>query len=411
LTDSSSEASQVLAGLLSGEGLADPYPFYAELHRLGPVSALPDHPSYAALVNGYDAVGRVLRDPVFRVSDAAFAEPLMPDWHQHPVLAMLYGSMMFSNAPHHTRMRRLFQAVFTPRRVVELEPAIVRLTDDRLDRIAALGANGAEVDFMAEFAYLLPSGVVAALLGIPDDDLGWFRPRVERINDYLDVAGKTPEVLAAADTATLELTGYYTDLIARRGAQPRDDLVSSLVQAVDAEPTLTDEELVSNLLVLFNASFVTTIHLLGNGLRILLDRPELAAALRSEPAAAASYVEEMLRFDTSVQFVARFATQDTEVAGVTMPAGRLVLIVLGAANRDPKRYRDPDVFDPARQDSKPLSFGAGPHYCLGAALARAEARLAFPMLLRRFPALAAGGPPVRNQQQFLRGYSRLPVVI
>ncbi len=402
------DASDVLAGLLSGEGLDDPYPFYAALHELGPVSALPGHPSYAALVNGYDAADRVLRHPAFRVVDSAYVEPVSPQWREHPVLAMLYGSMMFSNAPAHTRMRRLFQAVFTPRRVSALEPAIVELTGGLLDRMATLGSGGEPVDFMAEFAYLLPSGVVAALLGIPNSDLGWFRPRVERINDYLDVAGKTPEVLAAADAATVELSEYYADLIARRRTDPGDDLVTSLVQALDAEPTLSQDELISNLLVLFNASFVTTIHLLGNGVQVLLERPELGPDVVADPA---SYVEEVLRFDTSVQFVVRHATTDTEVAGVRLPAGRMVLVVLGAANRDPARYDRPDVVDLSRRDSKPLSFGAGPHYCLGAALARVEARLAFPMLLERFPGLTAGGPPVRNRQQFLRGYSRLPLTV
>ncbi|HEY3002892.1 MAG TPA: cytochrome P450, partial [Kribbellaceae bacterium] len=210
------------------------------------------------------------------------------------------------------------------------------------------------------------------------------------------------------DAATVELSEYYADLIVRRRTDPGDDLVTSLVQALDAEPTLSQDELISNLLVLFNASFVTTIHLLGNGVQVLLERPGLRPDVLADPA---SYVEEVLRFDTSVQFVVRHATTDTEVAGVPLPAGRMVLVVLGAANRDPARYDRPDAFDLSRRDSKPLSFGAGPHYCLGAALARAEARLAFPMLLERFPGLTAGGPPVRNRQQFLRGYSRLPLTV
>ena len=395
-------ADEVLAGLLGPAGLADPYPFYAALHRLGPVSLLPATKSYDVVVNGYAAADRILREPRSRVADETYIAVGVPDWEQHPVLVAMSDSMMFSNDPRHTRMRRLFQQVFTPRRVTGLEPAITALVDSLMARMAA----HERVDFMSEFAYLLPSGVVATLLGIPTDDLPWFRPRVERINDFLDVTGTTAEVLAAADKATEELWDYYTEMIASRRADPGNDLVSGLLAL---EPDLSDRELISNLLVLFNASFVTTIHLLGNGLKLLLDHPELAAALRADPDRATAYVEEMLRFDTSVQFVARFAIEDVELEGVTIPAGAAVLVILGAANRDPVRYDSPDVFEPGRTDSKPLSFGAGPHYCIGAALARAEARLAFPMLLDRFAGLSLDAEPTRNPQQFLRGYSRLPV--
>jgi cytochrome P450 len=155
--------------------------------------------------------------------------------------------------------------------------------------------------------------------------------------------------------------------------------------------------------VLFNASFVTTIHLIGNGMQLLLDRPEVRQA------DIPSFVEEVLRYEAPVQFVARFANEEATVADTVIPAKQLVLVMLGAANRDPSRYKDPDIFDPARIDVKPLSFGAGPHYCLGAALARAEGRIAFPRLLSRFPSLRAAGPTVRNPQQFLRGYKSMPV--
>ena len=399
-------ADQVLKGLFSESGLDDPYRYYAELQQLGQVSLLGGTGSYAAVVTGYEAADQLLRDPRFRVTDDAYADERSgPGWREHPLLAVLNNSMMYSNGDQHAQARRLFQQVFTPRRVAELEPAVGRLVDGLLDGLAARLDNDGEADFMTEFAYPLPSSVVAALLGIPQDDLAWFRPRVERINDFLDVTGKSAEILAAADQATVELSDYYRSLIASRRSAPEDDLISQLVEAIDAgQHEVSDEDLICNLLVLFNASFVTTIHLIGNGTRLLLDQPALRPLVENP-----AFVEEVLRYEAPVQFVGRFASEEAEVVDTVIPPKELVLVMLGAANRDARRYPSPDTFDVGRPDLKPLSFGAGPHYCLGAALARAEARIAFPRLLERFPSLHPARPPVRNPQQFLRGYKSMPV--
>lgn len=400
------DADAILAALFTEQGRTDPYPYYTALHELGRISSVtPAAASYVAVVNGYDQVDQVLRDPAF------LKQPGRADWEEHPVLAVLQRSMMFSNPPEHAHRRKVFQQVFTPRRVAELEPKIHQIVAKLLDRMAELGQGGAPVDFISEFAYPLPTQVVGELLGIPLDDLGWFRERVERIDAYLDLAGKTPEILAAADAAATELSEYYAGLIAKRRADPRDDLVSALVQAMDAgDEPLTDPELVSNLVVLFNASFVTTINLLGNGLPPLLARPDLVAALPGDPALASACVEEVLRYDSSVQFLARAASVDTVVGDLSIVAGSNVLLLLGAANRDPRRYPDPDLFDPSRPDIKPVSFGAGAHYCLGAALSRAEGRIAFQGLFERFPSLSLATEPVRSEQFLLRGFSEIPVV-
>ncbi|MFC5266441.1 cytochrome P450 [Kribbella qitaiheensis] len=398
-------ADQVLEGLFSQAGLDDPYRYYAELHRLGPVSLLAGTGSYAAVVTGYEAADQVLRDPRFRVTDDVYTDERSgPAWRDHPLLTVLNNSMMYSNGSRHAQARRLFHQVFTPRRVAQLEPDVSRLVDGLMDGLADRLATDGQADFMTEFAYPLPSSVVAALLGIPQADLAWFRPRVERINDFLDVTGKSGEILAAADQATVELSEYYQSLIAERRTIPRDDLISQLVEAIDAgEHAVSDHDLICNLLVLFNASFVTTIHLIGNGMRLLLGDPTLRQTDTD------NFVEEVLRYEAPVQFVARFAAEEAEVAGTVIPPKQLVLVMLGAANRDPRRYEEPQVFDAGRPEIRPLSFGAGPHFCLGAALARAEGRLAFPQLLERFPSLHAAGEPVRNPQQFLRGYKSMPV--
>jgi cytochrome P450 len=344
-----------------------------------------------------------MRDTSFEVYDAFWLASTTPGWQQHPVLVMLMNSMMFSNGDQHGRMRALFRKVFTPRRVRRMEPEIVRITAELLDRLAELGADGAEVDYMAEFAYLLPARVVGRLLGLPDEDISWFRSQVDLINDWLDFRRKGLDVLAAADEAAAGITEYYLDLIALRRKEPQADLISDLARAVDrGQHQVTDLELVGNLLVLFNASFSTTIHLFGNALPLLLERPA-----SQMPA----FVEEVLRYETPAHVFIRVASADTEFLGVPLKRGELVAVLTGAANRDPRRFPDPDRFDPARPDNQPISFGAGPHYCLGAALARAEARLALPMVLKRFPQLTLGGNPIHTDQLILHGYKSLPIVL
>ncbi len=265
-------ADEILAELYTDAGRRSPYPLYDELHRLGPASLTPASEAYAAVANGYDVVDQVLRDPRFVKGGGA------PKPDDDPIVRALYNSMMFRTEPDHGRMRRVFNQVFTPRRVAALEPRIEELTDELLDRLAELGAGGVPVDFIAEFGYLLPAGVMSALLGIPEPDLAWFRVRVQRVEDFLDLGGRTPEKIAAANEAATEMSDYYRSLIARRRAEPADDLISGLVQALEdqaleGQPALTDDELIGNLLVLFNASFVTTINLLGNALPPLLDGP------------------------------------------------------------------------------------------------------------------------------------------
>lgn len=179
--------------------------------------------------------------------------------------------------------------------------------------------------------------------------------------------------------------------------------------AAGAADRLTGPELLANLGLLLIAGFETTTNLLGNGLVALLDRPGQLARLRAEPARASGYVEEMLRFDAPVQLTSRYPAVPTELAGTPVPAGHTVLVLLGAANRDPARFPDPHSFDPDRPANQPLSFGAGPHFCLGAALARLEAQVAFPLLLRRFPDIAPAGAPLRCDRLAFRGYASLPV--
>ncbi|MEV6522207.1 cytochrome P450 [Longispora sp. NPDC051575] len=408
------DIQDVVRELLSPAGCDDPFPLYSALHAHGPVAAVgPDaHPSVRALVHGHAAVNEVLRDPRFRNSDATRLDRLQPGWRDHDLLTTLTGSMMFANGPGHTRFRRLFQSVFTPRRVADLEPAIADLVDTVCDRMARNAADGATLDLMTEFAYRVPAGVVGRLFGIPERHWDQIPPRANLINDALSPRGHDPVVFSAANTAARELVGYYLDLIEQLRNEPDGGIISGILeQGAAGGHDVTDLELAHNLVVTYNAAFATTTPMIAHGLVQLLARPAHAARLRDDPATAPAYVEEILRFVSPVQFVSRAVAEDVEFHGVTVPAGYTALVLLGAANRDPARFADPDAFDPDRPDNHPISFGIGPHYCLGAALARSEGVLALPRLLRRFPDLAIGPDPVLDNSLLIPSYRSLPITL
>ncbi len=397
-----------LASLHTDEVRRDPYPFYAGLHRHGPVCRVAPGDRYSFVVHGHDAAAQVLRDSAtFKVMDETLLGA-KPTWEGNRAHAVFMNSVFFTNAPRHTRMRRMFNQAFTPRRIGALEPAIERLTADLLDRLAAQAAGGAKVDFMSEFAVPLPANVLGELLGVPEADRAWYRPRALALGAILELGGATPDNVAAADAATEEITSYFAGLAARRRAEPRDDMITALVQALESDGAqLSEEELLANLIVVFNAGFVTTTHLLGNGLTLLLERPEALARLRADPTLTPRYVEEILRYEVPTHFSVRWAAADSEVAGVPIPAGCWVLVLLAAANRDPAQFADPDTFDPDRTETATLSFGGGAHYCLGAALARLEGQRGLSMLLDRFADIRLAAPPGTPRQLMLRGHEQL----
>nr|WP_204342093.1 cytochrome P450 [Micromonospora terminaliae] len=393
-----------MTGLYSEQGRQDPYPWYAALHEHGPVSAVPkraEHSTITAVAGGYDLVDQVLRDP-------GWYKGAPPGWQDQEILRTFLTSMMFIDPPDHTRMRAVFAKTFTPRRLGALEPVIVRVVEDRLDRMAEAGADGAEVDFVADFAYPVPALVMAEFIGLPAADLAWYRQRVDWIDEYMDVAGKTPERLARANQAADELRGYYRELLAHRRKQPGEDLISGLVEVLDAGGVdLTEEELISNLIVLFNASFVTTVYMFSNGLPLLLAHPDVVAALPGDDGLARGCVDEVLRMESPVHFLARAAPHDTELGGVPVARDENVLLLIAAANRDPARFPDPDRFDPHRAGPPSLAFGVGLHFCLGSAVSRLEGRLALPRLFARFPGLAVTQPYSYSGSLFLRGIDKL----
>ncbi len=398
-------ALEIFGALDSPAGRADPYPHYAALHELGEAVRLA--PGTVALV-GYDAISAVLRDPAVRHHDYAQIAALLPEWLEHPSVRESQDWILNLDPPEHTRIRSLMSRAFTARRVAALEPAIARMTDELLDAMAERGSGGAAVEFMQDFAYLLPVTVICELIGIPESDRTEFRPLARAVTAVFEFSEVSE--LAGADKATVQLLDYFSGLAAQRRADPRDDLLSALVTvAGSGDGRLTDLELTRNLVLLLVAGFETTTNLLGNGLHIVLHDQALAAGLRSGEVPVTAFVEEVLRYDSPVQAASNRVSPGFEVGGLVIEPGEHLMPLLGAGNRDPRKFSAPAEFNPHRSEGSPLSFGGGAHFCVGAALARLEATVAFPRLLARFPAMAPAGEPVRRQTLVLRGYDVLPV--
>ena len=394
---------QIIRDLVGTPGRTDPYPRYEQLREHGAVVGV--RPGLVVVV-GYAECDAALRDGRLRVQDGASYDAIYPDWREHPALRGYIDSMLYRNPPDHARMRRLVSGAFTPQRVNALRPAVEQMTDRLLDQVAEAGDGGAAVDFIAEFASRLPIAVISALLGVPEQDQAWFRRIAADVTIALE--GITnQDALAVADEAMRDLSEYFVALIERRRPEPVDDVVSALVHS-PAE-RLNQQELVANMMLLLTAGFETTSFLLGHCLLLALQHPHYATRLRAEPGFAIGYVEETLRFETPVQATSRWAATEMTLLGNPVPAGTKVVLILGAANRDPRRFADPGRFDPDRGGIQPLSFGAGSHFCLGAPLSRMEAQIALPRLLRRFPKLAVAGAPLRRDTWVGRGLDELPI--
>ncbi|WP_250037849.1 cytochrome P450 [Paractinoplanes maris] len=386
-----------LGSLFTPEGRHDPYPAYDVLRAHAPAFLAPDERWY---VTTHALTNRLLRDPSVRLADAGDYDQFWPEWRQNRGVASVVLSMLQSNPPDHTRVRRAAAATFTPKRIGGMREVIAGQAEELIK------AMPPAADFMTAFAYPLPIGVICALLGVPATDRVWFRERAADLTVVLEPIS-TVEEMELADAAGRDLEDYFVGLIAERQRNPQDDLTSALIAAGD---TLTGEELLANLVLLLVAGFETTANLLGLGLHLLLGHPDQAGRLRADAELAPAFVEEILRYDSPVQLTSRFTTRPVELGdGVDVPAGAGLTMLLGAANRDPARYDDPNRFDPDRANVQPVSFGGGAHYCLGAPLARLEAQVALPLLLTMLPRLALTGEPERRDRLTLRGFASLPV--
>ncbi len=396
----------LLQVLVTPEGQADPYPWYARMRAEATVSRTAFGPY---VVNGYEECQAVLRDPrlgrgigIEDTSTGIFGDD---GTRRDEFLELSQHNMLLSDPPDHTRLRRLVSRSFTPTQVERLRPAVHTLVDGLLDTLAEKG----DVEFMADFALPLPMAVIGELVGVPAADRAALQPHVRAAAKGIEPALDAEETEAAI-AALVTLAEYFGGLMEERRLHPRDDLLSSLVAARDNDDRLTDEEVASTAILLFAAGFETTTNLLGNGLLALLTHPEQLADWRAHPDIAPSAIEELLRFDSPVQFNLRTALEHADLVGEPIAPGDRIVVLQGAANRDPARFDRPDDLDLRREGNAPLSFGWGIHHCIGAALARMEGEIALHALLSRFPSMElTGGEPRWRPSFTLRGLLELPL--
>ena len=331
--------------LTTGEGRRDPYPYYEAIRSHGNLVTVKEGSLVAV---GYRECAQALHEPKLQVQDGTAFDRVYPAWRSHSSVRAFVNSMLYSNPPLHARQRATVSADFTPRQVALLRPVIEATTAGLLDRIADLGADGSTVDLMDQFASRLPMAVVSAMLGFDEDRVLWFRDLASTIAVSTD-GFADPTALAAADTAMNELADYFGDLTTRKGGCPVTDVVGALVRLHATDPArLSRDELIGNMMLLLTAGFETTAFLIGDGALTAIANPDHAARLRLHEPFAAPYVEEVLRFQPPVHVTSRWASADVVLCDQLVPVGARVVIALAAGNRDPRRYRDPNRFDPTR---------------------------------------------------------------
>ncbi|UCM90112.1 cytochrome P450 [Streptomyces marincola] len=401
------DPESLIFSIFTPQGRDNPHPAFAALRSKVPVYYHAGLDTY--FLTRFTDCQAVLTDPAFRVPGRDWCDRALPGWREHPAAEFFYSSLLRTDGSEHARIRRLLNGALSARGVTALLPTVRAAADDLLDRFADATAHGGPADFQELVGYPLPIAVISHLIGVPPGDRVDFHRFGHDAGRLLEPV-RTPEDWRRADEAVVALRSYFAGLVRERRARPADDLASALLAVRDVDDgRLSAEELVDTLLLVLIAGFETTAHLLGLAVHALLTHPGQLRLVAEDPGAAAGAVEETLRWDTPVRMTERLASGPAEVGGVPVPEGGNVTVVLTAANRDPARHPDPDTFAVRRTGGQVLSFGAGPHHCLGAALARAEAAELLRRMVRRFPRLALAGEPVRRASVSLRAFARLPL--
>ena len=392
---------------LSPEFIRNPYPHYERLRTTDPMHHTP---LGMFVASRHAEASLVLRDKRFGKD---FVERTIrrygPDIMKEPVFRNMSHWMLQQDPPDHTRLRGLVVKAFTARRVEDMRPRIQQIVDDTLDRIIPQG----RMDLIEDFAFRLPVTIICDMLGIPEEHREvFYASSRDGAGRLLDPVQLTPEEIQAGNAGNLMAQAYFQQLFELRRKTPGDDLTTQLVQAEENGSKLSNEELTGNIILLFGAGHETTVNLIGNGLLALHRNPDQLALLKANPSLITNAIEEFLRYDSSVQLSGRVALEDIEdLGGKKIPKGEAVLCLLGSANHDPAVYPDrPDRLDITRPNVKPLSFGGGIHFCLGAQLARIEAEIAIATLLRRIPELRLDDAenPEWRPTFVLRGLKALP---
>src|ERR1700719_1720812 len=368
---------------LAPEFIRDPYPFYERLRTTDPMHVTPFG---AFLASRHAEASLVLRNKRFGKNFVERSKRRYgPQIMEEPVFRSMSHWMLQQDPPDHTRLRGLVVKAFTARRVEDMRPRIQQVVDQTLDAIVDRG----HMDLIEDFAFRLPVTIICDMLGIPEEHREVFYKSSRDGGRILDPVPMSPAEIADANAGSAMAGMYFQQLFELRRRNPGDDLTTQLVHAEEDGSKLSNEELTANIILLFGAGHETTVNLIGNGLLALHRNPDQLTLLKASPALITNAIEEFLRYDSSVQMSGRVALEDIEdLGGKRIPKGEAVICLLGSANRDPAVYPDrPDRLDIARPNVRPLSFGGGIHFCLGAQLARIEAEIAIATLLRRLPDL------------------------
>ncbi len=406
----SDRAQDILRQLLT-DGSADPYPLYGWLREHEPVFY--DFQFGAYMLSRYADCSRVLRNPaLFRGPETSELMAVFPQARRHDSYRILLSALPALNPPQHTRVRGLLARDFTPRRVERLRPEVERLCDELLTDVERKLSDGAVIDLHREVSTPIPMQVAARLIGIPGEDLPKVAALVPAMVHVVNQAA-TEAQLDAADQAFAEFGDYLRALITARRGDPCDDLISALVSAHGGmNDQLSEAELIVMLQMLWAAGFETVAIALDNAVLTLL-RDRRHGQWLTDESSALAWVDELLRWDTpgSISTGRRYATADTELGGIRIPAGAQVRLLLNAANRDPAAYPDSDRFDPRRSGPPALAFGAGIHFCMGASLTRLEMSALLRRIQARMPALRLAAEPVRRRSLPLRDFESFPVCL
>ena len=392
---------------------ADPYSVYAHFRATDPVhrgadiwgGEVPWYLFRLADVQAFLRDSRAGRE-WWRLQATPGEQTRRPEAPPNTYASLARDWMLFRDPPDHTRLRTLANTAFTPKRVAGRKPAIERLANELLDAVEP----GQPFDLIRQFAFPLPVLVIADILGVPEEDRARFRDWSAILAAAIDLpVGGLASLQEEADRMAGEVSDYLRAVIAKRRANPQDDLITAMIAATNEGDRFTEHELIATVVLLLFAGHETTVNLIGNGTLALLRYPDQWRLLVDQPGLAANATEELLRYDSSVQLTSRTVFEELEIGGVTLPRGTEVFTVLGAANRDPDAFDDPDRLDITRKVGRIMTFGQGIHFCLGSPLARLEGAVAFETLTRRLPGLTLAGEPVWRPGIVLHGLQSLPV--
>jgi cytochrome P450 len=398
------EALRIFLRLVRPRPLADPYPLYARLRDLAPLLPIrfPGVPA-GYLVSTFASCSRLLRDPAFGPPGRAHLDALKPGWHEGAFTRCLYRSMVFRAGSSHRERRQPASRHFTPRRIERFRAELDQLAGMLVDQLAGHGTG--PVDLIEQLALPFASLSLGRLFAIPDDEsirLGRLTRQIGAVFEQFAMAEQHRTFAASGE----ELASRLAVIVAARRGGATDDLLAT------SHPGADEQEQLGAAVLLFAAGFDSPASMVGLGTKLLLDHPRQARLVADHAELAPRAVAEILRYEPPVQLVVRAALEPAEIAGTEIPAGSLVFGLIAAANRDPAQVKEPEVFDVTRDQVPSLSFGAGPHYCLGAYLAGLQGEVLFPRLLRRFPGLRLAGPPVyRSPGSTLRGLEHLPLYL